>query len=590
MAKGENLDYNVKIGIDSKQFRAEITKCNKETREFKRQQKEAFKQAGESAESGFGKAIAAAKKLAPAIGLGATALKVAQTAMQEHQRITDEWGRITESARASYENFVHTLISGDFSGYLSNMKAVVQAAREAYDALDAVGTASIFYNKSMAESELAIRQARYTIKAPESTAEERKAAGEVLQREQNKQIAESQRMADIYMKGYAAKLAELWTASGVNTSIEDLVTTNESGRVVAKAGSLYEKYYKDLETYNRWAAIYAEEKAARGFFWNGDKWLKGEGPLIGKGKGNMADDAFFELEAIIEASDDKLKESFGLLQNAWQTEIMVLTKSIENFEYLRNANKPITAGGAGSSTKVYAEGSISYINQQLAEARTQFEVATTDAAREVARKLVMELENELDRAQTFRRASGIESIGNLPGLQATGLKPLTLDPNVIRRAQGQPATDTSKDLANASEIAINGIELVTDTMRQLGITSEIADEGLRKTLSVLGNALAIVGNSIGGVWGKGLTALGGIIGSFEGGGIVGGTSYTGDHLTAKVNSKEMWLSTSQQSRLLSMINGSGGAGGGSYNAMLTGENLYFALRNYGRRTGKIYLP
>jgi hypothetical protein len=180
----------------------------------------------------------------------------------------------------------------------------------------------------------------------------------------------------------------------------------------------------------------------------------------------------------------------------------------------------------------------------------------------------------------------------LPGVglqgMSVGFKKTTL--NTFPSQPITPVTDTSKDLANASEIAINGIELVTDTMRRLGITSEIADEGLRKTLSVLGNALAIVGNSIGGVWGKGLTALGGIIGSFEGGGIVGGTSYTGDHLTAKVNSKEMWLSTSQQSRLLGMINGGGGAGGGSYNAMLTGENLYFALRNYGRRTGKIYLP
>lgn len=588
MAKGENLDYKVTIGINSKQFNAVIKKCNQETREFKRQQKEAFKQAGESATSGFGKAIAAAKKLAPALSAGAAAFKVVQTAMQENQRFTDEWGRITESARNSYESFVNSLASGDFSIFVNNMKDVVRSARDAYDALDAVGTASIFYNKSMAESELAVRQARYTIKAPESTAEERKAAGEVLQREQNKQIAESQRMADIYMKGYAAKLAELWTARGVNTSIEDLVSTNGSGRVVAKAGSLYEKYYKDLETYNRWAAIYAEEKALRGTYEVTGVDLTTGKELRRYNKGNMSDVAFKELEAIIEASDDKLKESFDLLQKAWQTEITILTKSIENFEYLRNANKPITTGGAGKSAKVYTEGSVAWYEQRISELMKQANESADQAGRQFAYSAAQNLKNELAMIKTDY--GGIMQYLPGVGLQgmSVGFKKTTL--NTFPSQPITPATDTSKDLANASEIAINGIELVTDTMRQLGITSEIADEGLRKTLSVLGNALAIVGNSIGGVWGKGLTALGGIIGSFEGGGIVGGTSYTGDHLTAKVNSKEMWLSTSQQSRLLSMINGGGGSGGGSYNAMLTGENLYFALRNYGRRTGKIYLP
>lgn len=589
MAKGENLDYKVTIGINSKQFNAVIKKCNQETREFKRQQKEAFKQAGESATSGFGKAIAAAKKLAPALSAGAAAFKVVQTAMQENQRFTDEWGRITESARNSYESFVNSLASGDFSIFVNNMKDVVRSARDAYDALDAVGTASIFYNKSMAESELAVRQARYTIKAPESTAEERKAAGEVLQREQNKQIAESQRMADIYMKGYAAKLAELWTARGVNTSIEDLVTTNGSGRVVAKAGSLYEKYYKDLETYNRWAAIYAEEKALRGTYEVTGVDLTTGKELRRYNKGNMSDVAFKELEAIIEASDDKLKESFDLLQKAWQTEIMILTKSIENFEYLRNANKPITAGGADKSVKVYAEGSSGWYENELSALREELRGATTAEDRQ---RILQKMDGIEKFLQDMNKVDVIKLMSALPGISVPGtnlgFKKTTL--NTFPSQPITPVTDTSKDLANASEIAINGIELVTDTMRQLGITSEIADEGLRKTLSVLGNALAIVGNSIGGVWGKGLTALGGIIGSFEGGGIVGGTSYTGDHLTAKVNSKEMWLSTSQQSRLLSMINGSGGAGGGSYNAMLTGENLYFALRNYGRRTGKIYLP
>lgn len=577
----------VKVSIDGKEYKATVREIIRENKEFKKQQKEAMKQAKLSAEKGFGGVIALAKKMAPAISAGAAALKVAQTAMQENQRFTDEWGRITESARASYENFVNTLVSGDFSGYLSNMKAVIQTAREAYDALDAVGTANIFYNKSMAESELAIRQARYTIKSPDATAEERKAAGEVLQREQNKQIAEAKQMADVYMEAFASKLASDVTRGGYKSSASDFVERNADGRVVARSMSLFDKYYKDLETYNRMNAIYQEERRLRNTIVSTS--YSPQGLAINTyAKGRYPDAEFNEMEAFLERSDESLRESFDLLQKAWQTENAVLTKSIENFGYIRNANKPVTSGvgGGTSSAPSYAAGSIAEINQRLTAAREEMNLATDDAAREVARKLVMALEEELSRAQTFRRASGIESIGNLPGLQGVGLKPLTLDPSVIRGKSGE--IDANKDLAESGETAAEGIMLVSDTLQQLGIMSNVADEGLRTTMRVVGQFLGMIGGFIGGPVGKGISAIGSLVGSFSGGGIVGGTSYTGDRLTARVNSGEMILNATQQRSLFQMLNGGGSTGGGS--SIVRGEDIYLALRNYGRRTGKIHLP
>lgn len=587
MAKGENLDYKVTIGINSKQFNAEITKCNKETREFKRQQKEAFKQAGESATSGFGKAIAAAKKLAPALSAGAAAFAVVQRAFQSNNYLFDEWERSLAAAQASFTAFASRLANADFSNFIDNMADVISSAREAASALQDLDDAKMFGRKAQAEIDYetegyySILKNRNASKADVEAA--MKGLAELRNRQENVKLDE----ASANLNALASRFAEIISSQGVGASASNFIRQGADGRFELIENTLFDKIFSDWGSFQAAQMRFERFKDDVSTLIN---WQK-VGYVTDKETGETIDMSEYKtLRAIFKGvTGEKMQELFNYYQDALAGLTAVRRSRNQDMRIMGRWENG-GYGGTGKSATVYPEGSISYINQQLAEARTQFEVATTDAAREVARKLVMELENELDRAQTFRRASGIESIGNLPGLQATGLKPLTLDPNVIRRAQGQPATDTSKDLANASEIAINGIELVTDTMRQLGITSEIADEGLRKTLSVLGNALAIVGNSIGGVWGKGLTALGGIIGSFEGGGIVGGTSYTGDHLTAKVNSKEMWLSTSQQSRLLSMINGGGGSGGGSYNAMLTGENLYFALRNYGRRTGKLLLP
>lgn len=54
-----------------------------------------------------------------------------------------------------------------------------------------------------------------------------------------------------------------------------------------------------------------------------------------------------------------------------------------------------------------------------------------------------------------------------------------------------------------------------------------------------------------------------IAGAFENGGIVPGTSYTGDNLMARVNSSEMILNRSQQAELFGIANGKGSAGSGS---------------------------
>lgn len=56
-------------------------------------------------------------------------------------------------------------------------------------------------------------------------------------------------------------------------------------------------------------------------------------------------------------------------------------------------------------------------------------------------------------------------------------------------------------------------------------------------------------------------------GAFEKGGVVGGTSYTGDRLTARVNSREMILTQSQQARLLEIANTPASIGGIDYEAL-----------------------
>jgi hypothetical protein len=74
--------------------------------------------------------------------------------------------------------------------------------------------------------------------------------------------------------------------------------------------------------------------------------------------------------------------------------------------------------------------------------------------------------------------------------------------------------------------------------------------------------------------------------SYEHGGIVPGNSWTGDHLTAQVNSGELILSRSQQNNLASQLS-SPIYGETAYpRIMLTGDKLFVAINNYLKATNK----
>jgi len=91
-----------------------------------------------------------------------------------------------------------------------------------------------------------------------------------------------------------------------------------------------------------------------------------------------------------------------------------------------------------------------------------------------------------------------------------------------------------------------------------------------------GIALMIAGGVVKNLAGKMQTE------GFAYGGIVGGTSYSGDNVLARVNSNEMILTQSQQGQLFAMANGGGGSGG-EVVFRVEGTQLVGVLNNFGRK-------
>lgn len=112
------------------------------------------------------------------IGLNAAkgALNVAKDAFFASESNVDEWGRTVRSAEGIYQSFLQSLNTGNFSSFLSNIGQVTQAAREAYNALDELGTRMTIINPERARLQARQQELRADIRRNGADSEAGKAA------------------------------------------------------------------------------------------------------------------------------------------------------------------------------------------------------------------------------------------------------------------------------------------------------------------------------------------------------------------------------------------------------------------------------
>ena len=125
--------------------------------------------------------------------------------------------------------------------------------------------------------------------------------------------------------------------------------------------------------------------------------------------------------------------------------------------------------------------------------------------------------------------------------------------------ENEAATKASKAFAMMQVLLANGVSIAEGAKGMAaGIASAAATPfpaNIAAIISVVAQIGAIVGTVANTMAQAKQIVQGANAGSFEGGGVVGGTSYTGDKLTANVNSNEVILNGEQQANLLfSMAN------------------------------------
>lgn len=546
-----------------------LIRIKADTNEYERNIKQAQK-TWDSFTKGLGLNVGKLTGVAAAIGAVSTALKVAKDAFFKNEEQLDEWGRTVKSAEGLYSGFLNALNTSNISGYLRNMSNIVNAARDAYDALDALGTYNAFNQLNMGQTRVNMTEAMADYREGTGSKESVQAAANAYKKELEDRMKLEQ-------DAYEAAVKNLAAQRGVNG--DDLMKA-----LTGSYGS-----YEQLKNTQMTGVGYRQ--VGGGMFGGGmmveTKIAANETERLG--------------EALRQINDTELQDLQALGAAAKQTANEIAQTDRQVARIL--GGKSTTSGGGGGNSKNTKETYTPLadsIDAQIAKVKELQEEFNKTADQSVRGKLLNAID-EATRHLNFMQGKGLEPLSREIGgslSEHLGIQPF--DPSKVK-IEGKDL-EALEELANAGDAASTSWGEALNSIGGLSSALAAIEDPAVKVLGIIAEAIATVAltfaKSLKGTispwdWIAGAAAgtatmistiaaiKSATAGSFANGGIVPGNSYSGDRLTANVNSGELILSASQQNVLASRLQNNS-----PQNLRLTatikGTDIQLALNNTAR--------
>ena len=311
--------------------------------------------------------------------------------------------------------------------------------------------------------------------------------------------------------------------------------------------------------------------------------------------------------AIRQKANDEMLKSVNLSRRAAQI-TGGLTSGTTTTTTTPRATHP-TATSTDTPDRQVIEGTLEWFNQLIQkEEDLANQTAKTTSEWQAFQKKIDELKRQRDFLfGDWRNKFDVSQLAPALNTKLLDLKvkplviPITFkDPIEAAKEASQQLLDKTEGLRTAAQAAAGAYrELGNAIGGTAGKMVNVAGMLAQAIVTMIqGYATATAQAGTMGPWNWiafGLTGLGQLMAMIAGvrsaarfaqGGIVGGTSYSGDKQYIRVNSGEMILNGQQQARLFSMIN-SGGGQGGEVTFRIAGQQLVGVLNNYNGKMSKV---
>lgn len=427
-----NKDFLFRAKADTRNYDANIAKA--------RQQLDSFAKANLSTggviKQMSGSLVATAAKFASFGAAVAGAMKLAKDAFFNSEQSLDEWGRTVESSASLYKGFLNALNTGSISGYLNNISAITQAARDAYNAMDELATYNAFNRANMAEA-----RSNYT----EAVADFREGKGskENVQSSSEALIKELQTRQEMEQNAYESAIKKLAAERGVSASDLRKVMTGTYGNY---------RELKNVEmTGTRVRTMATGNIGANTIVSYEEKFAANERERLAQALRNINDTELDALQALSETA----KMTSVEINNQRKAAARILNGT--NGSGGSGSGTGGRGGGKNTIPEVYPEGSLKQLQQEMRALQDQQELVTSATAWQQYQTKIDDVSKRIDALK-----GKVEEIELLPDLDVAvaSVSPLEALKDKIRTELAESASIIDETtLATLLKTSIqNGLE------------------------------------------------------------------------------------------------------------------------------------
>lgn len=626
-------DYKTRLTADTSQHDNALKRSAQQVYQYKKKTEDARKSISNLA-SGIG-------KFAGALGLAYSGMEVFNMAIKSSEPLTDKFGRNMEVAKSSVTAFINSFMNGSFESCISKLDKIAEAARNAYNALDQLGTNKMWANLGLMDIDAQIAGVKAAIAGGDNSQATAQKLETLIKQRTN--IVEGLN-ADTQQ---AVKTSIIKMLGEFNSDLSGLVaglTDEEYKQVeyllkrIGKSGNPHEAIQRYAQSYHRQGGTGRKERNPNNGQWE-EVWHNESAKRI-----------YTILSNIENVSEEQLRPIIALLEEQMQRtqQNNQITAKVKKMGNAIKSDKP----SKKEEEEIIPEGSIAALEKRLSELKNSFRNAITDEARENIKKEIDGVQTELDRlngkeveikpvipdgsiAYLEQKLKDLRNqFENTPDAELR-IKLMADMSELERQLKDMQTTEAEKaaealtkrlqDMQDEAQATASAFDAMGNVFTNLG---SCMDETAQQFLSGVGSIISSIGavmpqiasliaaeegeamaSGLAGAakvepWPAKVAAIAsivaqilGVIGTiasiskFADGGIIGGATSIGDYNLARVNSGEMILNNRQQQHLFNLLNGGTQAhdnsNGGNVTFTIHGADLQGTLNNYNRKTGRV---
>ena len=550
-------------------------------------------------------AVSAFTKFAGVLGVAYGATELLQKGLNSNATLQDKYNSLMQAGSTVTDQFFTAIYSGDWTVFNDGIEKAIKNAKEYADTYRNVQrmleTTSIKFEQTDARK----TQLEAIIEDDTKPLEERKKAQQELDRILLMGVADIREASQITERELNNMLADLIGEA-------QYITTENAQKLILDIRHKYSELRKELDAYREIRDTKNQVLNPNAFKYSGDEWYKINQDATKKYYQEYTKDQRAYYDELLRLADRMNDETFSSFQGLFD-KLNDLNDKAGTWEKDRAGARDEIAGikTTASKKEIIPAGSIMEMQKKIADLRKKYENAADEGTRVGFMKAIKEAETELKMMQLRAAGTSLLPTGeinkpvgrNIADDVKSGyinIKPISTDSiqanydyadslGAIASIMGSVTNMTNEGAAGWLAYGANilssisaAIPMITSLTTALTAKAAAEAAGSAAAVPVVGwiNAVAAI---------TAIMSAMAAVPKFADGGIIGGNSFIGDNMIARVNSGEMILNNRQQRNLFNLLDGKGGTSvnaGGEVKLRIEGRDLVGVINSQTSKTSK----